>query len=403
MVNIAVLGHGVVGSGVIEVLKNNAAAVANRAGEEVQVKYILTRRDYPGCDYAELFVQDFNTILNDQDVSIVVEAMGGVHPAYDYLKASLEAGKSAVTSNKELVAEKGGELLRIAKEHNVNFLFEASVAGGIPIIRPLHQCLAGNEILEIAGILNGTTNFILTKMIRDGMAFDEALALAQANGYAEADPTADIEGYDACRKICILASLAYGSHVYPKDVPTEGITNITPEDVQYAGQEGYVIKLIGRTHRAADGKIFAMVAPALVPAASQIGNVYDVFNCVLVRGNATDDVVFYGKGAGKLPTASAVVGDIVDCVKAKDTIISLKWNESEGGNITDYKKEPVKMYIRCKGTADPAKVFGEVKMLDSRANGEFAFFTPELPEGEIDHKLEQLDAEVMGKLRILEY
>lgn len=417
MIDIAVLGHGVVGSGVVEVLGKNGVGIARRAGEEIGIKYILDKRDFPDSPYQEKFVKDFDVILHDNDVKVVVEVMGGVHPAYDFVKASLLAGKNAVTSNKEMVAQKGAELLAIAREHGVNFLFEASVGGGIPIIRPLHQCLAANEIDEIAGILNGTTNFILTKMIRDGMPFGEALALAQKNGYAEADPTADVEGHDACRKICILASLAFGSHVYPECVPTEGITALTPEDVRYAEKEGYVIKLIGRAHRAGKGKIFAMVGPAFVAADSQLGGVDDVFNGILVRGDATGDVVFYGKGAGKLPTASAVVGDVIDCIKARGTIVSLNWADSGHDNVADYRDENVKMYVRCTGvtlqgddlrTALETGLDGELHFLSRKdqPKAELAFFTPPMNHGLLEESLEALAADgikILATIPVLDY
>ncbi|MCL2056146.1 MAG: homoserine dehydrogenase [Oscillospiraceae bacterium] len=411
MVYAAVMGHGVVGSGVVEVLDKNAASIAKKAGEDIALKYILDIRDFPDSPHTDLFTKRFEDILEDPDVRIVAEAMGGVEPAYSYVRQCLEAGKSVVTSNKELVAAKGAELLACAKKGDVNFLFEASVGGGIPIIRPLHQCLAANEIGEIAGILNGTTNFILTKMIKEGMAFDSALTLAQENGYAEADPTADVEGHDACRKICILASLAFGSHVYPKNVPTTGITALTAEDVRYASSAGCVIKLIGRASRGENGKVFAMVSPAFVPSASQLAGIDDVFNGILVRGDATGDVVFYGRGAGKLPTASAVIGDIVDCVKAKGTIASLHWSHSEGNNVADYRGCPAVMYIRLRGkdaAVLAAEAFGRIKPLerDGRPTGEFAFLTPEMREGDIEENLDglrQRGIETLAAIRRLDY
>ena len=407
MIEIAILGHGVVGSGVAELLTKNAAGITKRAGTEINVKYILDLRDFPDCPYKDKFTKDFNVILKDPDIKVIVEVMGGVHPAYDYVMAGLKAGKSAVTSNKELVAEKGAELLETAKGNHANFLFEASVGGGIPIIRPLHQCLAANEIDEIAGILNGTTNFILTKMIKENMPFDAALKMAQELGYAEADPTADVDGHDSCRKICILASLAFGSHVYPELVPTEGIRGITPADVSYAESAGCVIKLIGQAHRAQNGKIFALVSPALVPHESQLSSVDDVFNAILVRGDSTGDVVFYGKGAGKFPTASAVVGDVIDCIKSKDHIESLYWTDSNKDNVADIKSGPVVMYIRCgcggKITAEKIKeVFGGVTFLshDGQLPDEVAFLTAKMPEYEIDKRAEGLN--LLSKIRVLE-
>ena len=410
MVNIAVLGHGVVGSGVVEVLDKNGANIMKKAGSEIAIKYILDLRDFPGSPHKHKFVKDFDVILKDDSIRVVVEVMGGVHPAYDFVKASLLAGKNAVTSNKEMVAAKGAELLAIAKEKNVNFLFEASVGGGIPIIRPLHQCLAANGIDEIAGILNGTTNFILTKMIKDGISFEAALKMAQELGYAEANPAADVEGHDACRKICILASLAYGSHVYPDKVPTQGITGITLEDVRYAEGENCVIKLIGRSHRTEDGKVFAMVGPAFISKDSQLAGIDDVYNGILVRGDATGDVVFYGKGAGKLPTASAVVGDVIDCVKAKGTIVSLQWADSNGDNLADSSIQPATLYVRCQGDAQQVtKLFGDPVHLLTRKGqkaGECAFITPTRPEGELRAKLRQLESagvHVESTIHLLDY
>ena len=369
MFQIAVMGHGVVGSGVVEVFYKNRKSIEKRAGKEMEIKYILDLRDFPGLSYSDKFIKDFDTIVHDEDVKVVVEVMGGLHPAFEYVKRCLEAGKSVVTSNKELVAEKGAELLAIAKSRNVNFLFEASVGGGIPIIRPLNQCLAANEIDEIAGILNGTTNFILTKMIREGMAFADALKLAQELGYAEKDPTADVEGIDACRKICILASIAFGKHIYPEHVYTEGISKITLEDVAYAEAWGGVIKLIGRTKRDENGKVTIMVSPAMVSHESQLASVSDVFNGILVRGDATGDVVFYGKGAGKLPTASAVVADVIDCVKNWGVYKSPFWVDEADDGVLDYLQTEIAFYLRIK-CDDKAKalqkvqeLFGEVEEL----------------------------------------
>ena len=315
MVSVAIMGHGVVGSGVAEILTTHKQKLFASLGEEIYVKKILDLREFPDSPLADRFTKSFDEIINDREIRVVAEVMGGLNPAYDYVKQCLKAGKSVVTSNKELVAAHGAELLSIAKEENVNFLFEASVGGGIPIIRPMSQCLVANIVYEIAGILNGTTNFILTKMITEGMQFDDALKLAQDLGFAERNPAADIEGHDACRKICILASLAFGKHVYPNAVHTEGITKITLEDVKYAGNFGCVIKLIGKVKCLDGGKIDIIVAPMFVPKHSQLANIDNEFNGIMVRGDCTDDVVFYGKGAGKLPTASAVVADIVDCCK----------------------------------------------------------------------------------------
>ena len=409
MKQIAVLGHGVVGSGVCELLDKNAASINGKAGCEIAVKRILDLRDFPDLPYAGKFTKRFEDILEDTEIEVVVEVMGGVEPAFRFVKSSLEAGKSVVTSNKELVARRGAELLGCAREHNVNFLFEASVGGGIPIIRPLHQCLAANRIDEIAGILNGTTNFILTKMFKEGMPFADALALAQKSGYAEANPAADVEGVDACRKICILASLAFGSHVYPERVHTQGITGITLADVQYAEGADRVIKLVGRTYQA-DGGVYAIVSPALLHKDSQLGGIDDVFNGILVRGDATGDVVFYGKGAGKLPTASAVIGDVIDCAKAAGHIGSLHWEDSDGDNVIDYRTQPAAKYVRCTGVSPAAveAVFGKVSYLSRNAQpaGELAFLTPTMQEGELDAKLARLEQDgcsILSAIRTLDY
>ena len=313
---VAVMGYGTVGSGVVEVIEAHSNTIPKKiGGESLEVSHILDLRDFPGDPHEALFTKDFNDILNDPEVKIVAETMGGVNPAFDFTMKLLKAGKSVVTSNKELVAQKGLELLQAAEESGSNYLFEASVGGGIPIIRPLTQCLAANNIEGVAGILNGTTNFILTMMIEKDMSFDEALKIAQEKGYAEKDPTADVEGHDACRKVCILASLAFGKHVYPSQVETEGITNITLEDVSYINSANGVIKLLGQIKYIDDNRIAAFVSPAVVYNGSQLASVKDVFNAILVRGDAVGDVCFYGPGAGKLPTASAVVADIIDCAK----------------------------------------------------------------------------------------
>ena len=309
--NIAVLGYGTVGSGVVEVLTTNRETITKRAGESIDVKYVLDLRDFPGDPIQEKIVHDYQTILDDPDVKIVVEVMGGVEPAYTFVKKALQAGKSVATSNKELVAKRGAELLAIANEKNVNFLFEASVGGGIPIIRPLNQSLTADEIDEITGILNGTTNYMLTKMDTVGADYDAVLKEAQDKGYAERHPEADVEGYDACRKIAILTSLACGKQVDYEDIHTEGITHITETDFKYAKAMHMGIKLLG-TSRREEGGLFALVAPMMVAEDHPLYSVNDVFNAILVKGNALGDVMFYGKGAGKLPTASAVVSDVVD-------------------------------------------------------------------------------------------
>ena len=406
---IAIMGHGVVGSGVVEVLHKNAESIAKKAGQPIEIKYILDRRSFPELPYGDLFVQSFETIRDDPQVGVVVEVMGGVEPAYSFAKACLERGKSVITSNKELVAAKGAELLALADQNHVNFFFEASVGGGIPIVKPLHLCLGANEISEIAGILNGTTNFILTKMIREGMAFEEALALAQELGYAEKDPTADVEGHDACRKICILASLAFGRHIYPQYVHCQGISKITAADVAYAEQWGGVIKLIGRAKRLENGRVAIQVSPAFISRESQLAGVDDVFNGILVRGDATGDVVFYGKGAGKLPTASAVVSDVIDAVRANDTVKTLQWQDAQGDVTQPFDDCPVEAYIRVKaGENAQAKVkvlFADHTLLAPQ-EGELAFVARGLTEGTLADKLAALnenDLTVLGCIRVLDY
>lgn len=400
MIEIAILGHGVVGSGVVEVLAAHKDSILKRAQNEIDIKYILDLKEFPDSPFADRFTKNFDDIIQDDNVKIVVEVMGGLHPAFEFVKQCLEKGKSVVTSNKELVASKGAELLKIAKDKNVNFLFEASVGGGIPIIRPIHQCLAANDVIEIAGILNGTTNFILTKMIRDQMSFEDALVLAQKLGYAERNPAADIEGDDACRKICILASLAFGKHVYPDQVHTEGITKVTLGDVEYAEAWGGVIKLIGRVKMMDDHRIQIIVCPMLIPRESQLANVDDVFNGIMVRGDATGDVVFYGKGAGKLPTASAVVADVIDCAKHMHARKNLFWSDSVDNYVQNYLDDTTAMYIRV--TADDVAdakteaevLFGTVELLvqNNAPKNELAFVTKPIKEREIQEKIGALES-----------
>ena len=411
MIRVAVMGYGTIGSGVVEVLDINKNSIAKRAGEEIGVKYILDLRDFPGDPIQEKVVHDYKVIANDPEVQIVVETMGGVEPAYTFVKAMLEAGKHVTTSNKALVAAKGAELIALAKEKNVNFMFEASVGGGIPIIRPISQCLAANDVIEIAGILNGTTNFILTKMIRENMKFEDALALAQKLGYAERNPAADIEGADACRKICILASLAFGKHVYPEQVHTQGITKITLEDVAYAAAWGGVIKLIGQVKKLDNGKVEIVVAPMFISHESQLSSVDDVFNGILVRGDATGDVVFYGKGAGKLPTASAVVADIIDCVKHFKARKYLYWDDAQEGYVSPYEDSVISVYIRAaaendhKGLRIAEKAFGKVKRLvrSDAPESEFAFVTEPKSVMEINACCEAMKdqgVEVLSMIRL---
>lgn len=344
---IAVLGYGVVGSGVVELFYKNKDSIQKRAGKEMDVKYILDLRDFPDSPYRDKLTKDFNDIVNDDEVTAVAECMGGVEPAFTFVKACLEKGKSVSTSNKQLVAEKGDILLQTAKEHNCNFFFEASVGGAIPIIRPLHRCLAANDITKVAGILNGTTNFILTKMYNDNMQFEDALKLAQELGYAEKDPTADVEGHDACRKICIVASLVYGKHVYPDSVTTKGISQVSLSDVAAADVLGYAVKLIACVQRLENGKILPTVMPMLVPNENAISGVSDVFNAVLVYGDGIDQAMFYGRGAGKLPTASAVLGDVIETIKENGTVLSQTWESSSDTSfIADISEFVSRWYFR---------------------------------------------------------
>lgn len=396
-VNVAVMGHGVVGSGVVEVILGHRESISAKIKKELCIKHILDLRDFDNLPYSNLFTKDFNDILNDDSVDIVVEVMGGVHPAYDFVKALMEKGKSVATSNKELVASKGAELLKIAEEHNVNFLFEASVGGGIPVLRPMAQCLSANDMYEVFGILNGTTNFILTKMINENMSFDEALQLAQKLGYAEKEPSADVDGHDACRKICILASLAFGKHVYPNQVMTEGIRNVTLEDVEYAASADCVIKLIGHTKLTEDGKVSAQVYPALVSKDNQLSGVDDVFNAIMVRGDSVGDVMFYGRGAGKFPTASAVVADVMDCAKHLYSRKYLSWEDGSEDYVIPAEMVKSRFYVRGKINDNSAfmeevkNLFGEVIYLSRKdAEGETAFITDVYSLGEIKEKTNSL-------------
>lgn len=346
MLNVAILGYGTVGSGVYDVICQNGQKLAEKIGQEMKVKYVLDLRDFPGNPVEEVLVHDFKEILEDKEVDIIAEVMGGVEPAYTFVKQALEAGKSVATSNKELVAKYGAILIQIAKEHKVNFLFEASVGGGIPIIRPLNSCITADEITSITGILNGTTNYMLTKMSDEGMNFEEVLKDAQDKGYAERNPEADVEGYDACRKIAILTSLAYGKQVDYEDIPTTGITAISDNDIVYAKELGATIKLLGMS-RMVDGKVFARVAPMMIKTSHPLYHVNDVFNAIVVNGNMVDDVMFYGKGAGKLPTASAVVADIVDAARHLGTPITQIWDK-EKLELGDSATEKQRFFVRVK-------------------------------------------------------
>ncbi|MDE7137117.1 MAG: homoserine dehydrogenase [Ruminococcus sp.] len=374
----AVLGHGVVGSGVVELFYKNKNSIENRAGTEMDIKYILDLRDFPDSPYKDKFTKNFNDILDDDEVTAVAECMGGVEPAFTFIKALLEKGKSVSTSNKELVAEKGDILLKTAKDHNCNFFFEASVGGAIPIIRPLHRCLAANDINKTAGILNGTTNFILTKMYNDNMPFDEALKLAQELGYAEKDPTADVEGHDACRKICIVSSLIFGKHVYPKSVYTKGISDIQLCDVSSADILGYAIKLVAEVKRNENGKILPVVMPMLVPHDNIMSGVSDVFNAVLVYGDGIDQTMFYGRGAGKLPTASAVLGDVIEAVKHNVTVFSQSWDSAEDDSFIDSVDNfSARWYFRTPSDHTPSTGISDT--YDVHEDGtEYAFVTDEI-------------------------
>ena len=404
MVNVAILGFGIVGSGVAEVLTAHENSIERKTGGLIRLKYILDVREFSDSPFAGKFVKDFGVIENDPEVDIVVETIGGATVALDFTRRALKAGKSVVTSNKELVAAHGYELTQLAKEKGVCYLFEASVGGGIPIIRPLSQCLAANEILEIYGILNGTTNYILTRMIRAGLSFDAALKEAQDNGYAERDPSADVEGRDACRKICILAAIAFGRHIYPEQVPTKGITGITLADVDYAESAGKNIKLLGRAIRGEDGRVCAFVAPHLVDRSNPLAGVEDVFNGISVRGDAIGDVMFYGRGAGKLPTASAVVADVMDVARNMGHRKALSWEPGGDDTVCDESALASLWYVRAGVPADGLHTaLPGCRLLERRESGgdESACLTgEELPRAGLEEKLAGL--EVRALFRVLD-
>ena len=402
MINVAVLGYGTVGSGVVDVINTNHESINKRAGQEINVKYVLDLRDFPGDPVEKILVHDYEQIVNDPEVDIVVEVMGGVEPAYTFVKKALLAGKNVCTSNKALVADKGRELMDIAREKNINFLFEASCGGGIPIIRVINSSLTGDEIDEVTGILNGTTNYMLYKMSTEGCEFDTVLKEAQQKGYAEADPTADVEGYDACRKIAILSSLAYSEYFDYKDIYTEGITKITPEDMEYAAKLGRTIKLLGTSRRNADGTCYAMVAPFLIGRDSPLYSVNDVFNAVFVHGNMLGDAMFYGSGAGKLPTASAVVGDIVDAAKHLHTNIFTNWN-STPAKLRPLEQVSGRFFVRVKKEAaeEAKEVFENAEMIClDQLPEECAFITTDMTQGEFCAKAEKLGDKVLAKIRV---
>ena len=388
MVKVAILGYGTVGSGVYEVIQKNQEMISNKLGDQIEVKYVLDLREFEGDPVQKVLVHDADVILNDPEVAIVCETMGGEHPAYEFTKRALEAGKSVCSSNKELVEKHGPELLKVAKANNCNYLFEASVGGGIPIIRPLVSSLAQEDIESITGILNGTTNYILTKMEKEGADFDAVLARAQEKGYAERNPEADVCGFDACRKIAILTSLAYGKNVNFEDIYTEGITEISTDDFAYAKQLDATIKLFGKSvHR--DGKYYAMVAPFVVGVENPLSNVDGVFNAILVHGNMLGDAMFYGKGAGKLATASAVVADVLDCAKHLGKHVNIVWDEQKL-DIASIDQAVRKFFVRV-ATTDKAQVeaaFGKVQFLDAVKDGELGFVTGEMTEMSYKQKAE---------------
>lgn len=399
MINVAILGYGVVGSGVAEVIRKNSESIKQRAGTEIRVKWILDIRDFPEGPDSDVLTKNADDVLNDKSVDIVVETIGGATIAAHFTRRALEAGKSVVTSNKELVASQGPELLQLAKENGVSYLFEASVGGGIPIIRPLNQCLAANEINGITGILNGTTNYIFTQMKKEGKSFEDALKEAQQNGYAEQNPTADIEGHDACRKLAILSSIAYNEFVDYSNIYTEGITKVTAADMKYAEAMNGVIKLIAISRKLGD-KIFARVSPAIISKEHPLSNVEDVFNAIVVKGDAIGDAMFYGRGAGKLPTASAVVADVIDIAKHPDFGTRSVWVRNTENNVIAIEESPAKFLVRAvtdkpsEAKADIKALFGEIEFIDlgSKIHGnEVAFITPVLSEKDIKEKISGLE------------
>lgn len=398
MIEVAVMGYGTVGSGVVEVIEKNKAEINQKAGEEINIKYILDLRDFPGDPYADKVVHDVEVILNDPEIQIICETMGGLKPAYEFTKRALLSGKSVCTSNKELVATHGPELIHIAHENKCNYLFEASVGGGIPIIRPLNYSLTAEKIDGISGILNGTTNYILTKMEKEGAGFEEVLKQAQDLGYAERNPEADVEGYDACRKIAILSSLMCGKNVRYQDIYTEGITKITTEDFVYAKAMGRTIKLLGKS-REEDGKLYAMVAPFMISMDNPLSMVNDVFNAVCVHGNMLGDSMYYGRGAGKLPTASAVVSDVVDCARHIGKVIMCFWDQQDVA-LTDIKQSSRRFFVRTAQDKESLALqeFESVSVITADVAGEFAFVTEKMTEKEFDEKAQKVG--IISRIRI---
>lgn len=403
MINIAVLGYGTVGSGVVEVIEKNKEMVNKKAAQELNIKYILDLRDFPNDPYGHKVIHDFNQILKDDTVTIVCETMGGTGAAYEFTKQALERGKSVCTSNKELVAKHGPELLSIAKAHSCNYLFEASVGGGIPIIRPLNYSLTAEKIEAITGILNGTTNYILSKMEREGADFEEVLKRAQEKGYAERNPEADVEGYDACRKIAILSSLMLGKNVDSEKIYTEGISKISAADFAYAKAAGKTIKLLARSKTVSEDEVLAMVSPFMIDKEHPLSMVNGVFNAVFVTGNMLGDSMYYGKGAGKLPTASAVVSDVIDCARHPGRVIMCFW-EQENVRLADVSLEERSFFIRARAgfqkEIEEAFPGGRLLCLEGREQ-DFGYFTPVMRENDFTGKYEALADRVLGRIRLL--
>lgn len=401
MINVAVLGYGTVGSGVVEVIEKNKEEINKKSGENLNIKYILDLRDFPGDPYEDKVVHDVELIMNDPEVQVICETMGGIHPAYEFSKRAILLGKSVCTSNKELVANHGPELIRLAKEHKCNYLFEASVGGGIPIIRPINYSLTAEKIDGITGILNGTTNYILSKMASEGAGFEEVLKEAQEKGYAERNPEADVEGYDACRKIAILSSLMTGKNVKYEDIYTEGITKITTEDFIYARALDRSIKLLAMSRECEDGSFYAMVAPFMIPMSHPLYSVTGVFNAVFVHGNMLGDSMYYGRGAGKLPTASAVVSDVVDCARHMGKVIMCFWDE-EDAELTGTGEAKGRFFVRVSAEKEyeALHIFERASVIEADVPGEFAFITESMTEKEFNQKAEETG--IISRIRIKE-
>jgi homoserine dehydrogenase len=399
VIKAAILGYGTVGSGIFEILNSNKETISKKTGNDIEVKYVLDLREFPGDPVEKVLVHDYDTIVNDEEVEIIAEAMGGIEPAYTFAKRAIENGRSFCTSNKELVAKHGAELLKLAKEHKVNFLFEASVGGGIPIIRPLNASLTPEYVDEITGILNGTTNYMMTKMSKEGLDFDSVLKDAQEKGYAERNPEADIEGYDACRKIAILSSIAYGKQVDFEDIHTEGITNISDTDMIYAAKLNKAIKLLGTSYKE-NGKVTAMVAPMLVDNESPLYAVNNVFNAILVKGDNLGEVMFYGKGAGKLATASAVVSDIIEEAKNIGKTLTCIWKDDKI-ELNDFSCASNVFFVRVNASLKDkvSSVFGDVETVDAGIDNEYAFITKKMTEGDFEDKSEQIGG-IINKIRV---